>query len=52
MQPAIISAASGPNTVNPFVPSAPPPEAFFIWSAVWLAVVLASGMLSFQYRDV
>lgn len=53
MAPAIMRAtAAAPNTLNPFVPSAPPPPAFYVWCLFWFAVVLSAGVVSFQRRDI
>lgn len=43
---------AAPNEVNPFIPAAPPPMAFFLWCLFWFAIVLAAGIGSFQRRDI
>jgi ABC-type transport system involved in multi-copper enzyme maturation permease subunit len=52
MQPAIIQATTPSNNVNPLVPSAPPPTAFFLWCLFWFAIVLSAATASFQQRDI
>lgn len=52
MAPAIMRASNAPNNVNPIVPSAPPPVAFYIWCVFWLIAVLGAGIGSFQRRDI
>ncbi len=53
MQPAIVRATeAASNTMNPLVPAAPPPIAFFVWCLFWFAVVLIAGTISFQRRDI
>lgn len=37
---------------NPFFVSAPPPAAFVVWSAAWIAIVLALSVVSLTRRDV
>ena len=52
MQPTIVQATMRANEVNPLVPNAPPPTAFFLWCLFWFAIVLTAGIASFQQRDI
>jgi ABC-type transport system involved in multi-copper enzyme maturation permease subunit len=54
LEPALfIAAARGPAVAaNPFFASVPPPAPFLVWSALWIAAVLALGLWSFSRREV
>ena len=55
LQPAVFTAAvatTNANNVNPFAVTSPPPVALLIWSAGWVAVVLAAGVMLFRSRDL
>jgi ABC-type transport system involved in multi-copper enzyme maturation permease subunit len=38
--------------LGPFFTSAPPPWTYLIWAALWLALVLTFGLVSFERRDL
>jgi ABC-type transport system involved in multi-copper enzyme maturation permease subunit len=38
--------------LGPFFASAPPAWTYLIWAAIWLALVLALGLVSFERRDL
>jgi len=56
LQPATVLAATnaaGPAaTANPFFAATPPPTAYLLWSALWIAAVLALAVASFRAREV
>jgi ABC-type transport system involved in multi-copper enzyme maturation permease subunit len=52
MQPAIVRAMTPGNALNPFVPAAPVPFAYYLWCACWLVAVMCAGIWSFQLRDI
>src|SRR5207247_8865988 len=56
LEPSLIGAIAGQRVgpaanANPFYASAPPPTAFVVWSAVWIALVLGLAIWSFSRRD-
>jgi ABC-type transport system involved in multi-copper enzyme maturation permease subunit len=55
MEPVGLLAASGGDragSADPFFVSAPPTTAYVIWAIVWIAVMLAFAVWSFQRREV
>jgi ABC-type transport system involved in multi-copper enzyme maturation permease subunit len=54
--PAVMLVAVGRGgpaaEANPFFVSAPPPAAFVVWSAVWIAIALTLAVISLNRRDV
>ncbi len=57
LEPAAVLTAArgvpGPVTAaNPFFAAAPAPEAFVLWAAAWIAVVLAVAVRSFRAREI
>lgn len=57
LEPSLIGAIAGQRVgpaanANPFYASAPPPTAFVVWSAVWIALVLGLAIWSFSRRDL
>jgi len=56
LQPATVLAATnaaGPAaTANPFFAATPPPTVYLLWSALWIAAVLALAVASFRAREV
>lgn len=56
LEPAAVLAGArgaGPAAAaNPFFASAPPPSPFLVWSALWIAAVLALALWSFRRREI
>ncbi len=56
LQPAAVLAganAAGPAVAaNPFFSSAPPPAAYLVWCALWVAAILALAVFSFRAREI
>ncbi len=55
LEPAALTAAAGEGrtaSANPFLVSAPPPTAFLLWAAAWMAIVLALTIFSFGRREL
>lgn len=56
LEPAAVIAgasAAGPTmAANPFFAASPPPAAYLVWSALWLAAMLALAVASFRSREV
>jgi ABC-2 type transport system permease protein len=54
--PLVLLVSAGRNAqamqANPFFADTPPPLAFVAWSVVWLALVLAAGVLLFRRREL
>jgi ABC-type transport system involved in multi-copper enzyme maturation permease subunit len=54
--PLVVLATMSRNTeamrANPFFADAPPPGPFIAWAAVWVALVLASGIVLFRRREL
>jgi len=54
--PAVVLVALGRGgpaaQANPFFASAPPPLEFLVWSAAWIAIVLALSVVSLNRRDL
>lgn len=56
LEPAAVLAGSlgaGPaSAANPFYAAAPPPAAYLVWCALWLAAMLALAVWSFSRREI
>jgi len=56
LEPAAVLAGSlgaGPaSAANPFYAAAPPPAAYLVWCALWLAAVLGAAIWSFSRREI
>lgn len=56
LEPAAVLAGSlgaGPAAAaNPFYAAAPPPAAYLVWCALWLAAMLALAVWSFSRREI
>ena len=56
LQPAAVltaTNAAGPAAAaNPFFAATPPPTVYLLWSALWIAAVLALAVASFRAREV
>jgi len=54
--PVVLLMAAGRSAeamaANPFFAAAPPPMAFVIWSAVWVALILGAGIALFRRREL
>lgn len=54
--PVVVLMAAGRSAqameANPFFASTPPPLAFVAWSAAWVLLVLAGGILLFRRREL
>ena len=54
--PVVLLMAAGRSAeamaANPFFAAAPPPMAFVLWSAVWVALVLGAGIALFRRREL
>jgi ABC-type transport system involved in multi-copper enzyme maturation permease subunit len=54
--PAVVLVALGRGgpaaQANPFFASTPPPTEFLVWSAAWIAIVLAVSVVSLNRRDL
>jgi ABC-type transport system involved in multi-copper enzyme maturation permease subunit len=54
--PVVLLMAAGRSAeamaANPFFAAAPPPMAFVLWSAVWVALVLGVGIALFRRREL
>jgi ABC-type transport system involved in multi-copper enzyme maturation permease subunit len=52
LEPTLMVAASAQLTVDPITVTSPPTPAYLIWTALWVACVLAVSIASFERRDV
>lgn len=52
LEPVALAAASTQLRFNPITVTSPPTEAYLVWTAAWIVVMLSVAVTSFERRDV